>query len=74
MNLAEDVNLEEIAKMTEGCVGAELKAICTEAGMNAIRELRDYVTMDDFRKAVEKIMEKKKVKVKEPAHLDVLYR
>jgi len=30
--------------------------------------------MDDFRKAVEKIMEKKKVKVKEPAHLDVLYR
>jgi len=74
MNLAEDVNLEEIAKMTEGCVGAELKAICTEAGMNAIRELRDYVTMEDFKKAVEKIMGKKKVKVKEPAHLDVLYR
>jgi proteasome regulatory subunit len=73
MNL-KDVDLAEIAKITEGCVGADLKAICTEAGMNAIRELRDYVTMEDFRKAVEKIMEKKRAKVQEPAHLDVLYR
>ncbi|WP_457612419.1 proteasome-activating nucleotidase [Methanocaldococcus sp.] len=73
MNL-KDVDLEKIAKMTEGCVGADLKAICTEAGMNAIRDLRDYVTMDDFLKAVEKVMEKKKGKAKEPKHLEVLYR
>ena len=73
MNL-KDVDLEKIAKMTERCVGADLKAICTEAGMNAIRDLRDYVTMDDFLKAVEKVMEKKKGKAKEPKHLEVLYR
>ncbi|ENN96596.1 proteasome-activating nucleotidase [Methanocaldococcus villosus KIN24-T80] len=72
MNL-KDVDLEEIAKITEGCVGADIKAICTEAGMNAIREFRDYVTMDDFRKAVEKVMGKR-IKKEEPAHLSVLYR
>ncbi|ADG13398.1 proteasome-activating nucleotidase [Methanocaldococcus infernus] len=72
MNL-KDVDLEKIAKLTEGCVGAELKAICTEAGMNAIRELRDYVTMEDFLKAIDKVMGKKKEK-KEPKHLEVLYR
>ncbi len=75
MNLADDVDLSEIARMTEGCVGADLKAICTEAGMNAIRELRDKVTMEDFLKAVFKVMEKKRWrKREEPKHLEVLYR
>ncbi len=57
MNLADDVDLRKLAKMTEGASGADIKAICTEAGMMAIREERDYVTMDDFLKAVEKVMQ-----------------
>ncbi|WP_423791915.1 proteasome-activating nucleotidase [Methanocaldococcus indicus] len=73
MNLAKDVDLQEIARLTEGCVGADLKAICTEAGMNAIRDKRDYVTMEDFLKAVFKVMGKKRLK-EEPKHLEVLYR
>ncbi|EHP87378.1 proteasome-activating nucleotidase [Methanotorris formicicus] len=73
MNL-KDINLKKIAKMTEGCVGAELKAICTEAGMFAIREGREYVTMDDFMKAVDKIIGKKRKGEVISPHLEVLYR
>ncbi|CAB3288864.1 Cell division protein FtsH [Methanocaldococcus lauensis] len=38
MNLAEDVNLEELAKKTEGYTGADIEAICREAAMLAVRE------------------------------------
>ena len=50
-----DVNLEEIAAMTEGLSGAELKAVVTEAGFFAIRDGLRYVTQDHFIKAVEKV-------------------
>jgi len=60
MKLAEEVSLETIAKITEGASGAELKAICTEAGMNAIREGRKQVLIKDFIKAIEKVMKSKK--------------
>ncbi|HIP84157.1 MAG TPA: AAA family ATPase [Methanothermococcus okinawensis] len=72
MNLAKDVDLSKIAKMTEGFVGAELKAVCTEAGMFAIRENREYVTMEDFIRAVEKIKKKKGSGSTTPA-LNVMY-
>jgi len=62
MKLAEDVNIEELARMTDGATGAEIKAICTEAGYNAIRASRRFVTMEDFVKAVKKIMSKKTVR------------
>jgi len=54
MNL-KDVNIKEIASITEGFAGADLKAVTVEAGMFAIRELRDFVMQNDFIKAVEKI-------------------
>lgn len=38
MPLAEDVNLEEIARKTEGYSGADLAAVCREAGMLVLRE------------------------------------
>ncbi|MBN1195618.1 MAG: proteasome-activating nucleotidase [Methanomicrobiaceae archaeon] len=55
MNLGEDVILLEIAALTDGKNGADLKAICTEAGMYAIREERDTVTHNDFIKAIRKV-------------------
>jgi len=58
MNLAEDVNLRELAFKTKNATGADIKAICTEAGMNAIREGRTVVARKDFLKAIEKIMGK----------------
>ncbi len=62
MKLADDVNIEELARITDGATGAEIKAICTEAGYNAIRANRRFVTMEDFVKAVKKIMSKKTVR------------
>ena len=55
VKLAEDVNLEEIARMTEGMSGADLKAVVTEAGYYAIRAGRRKITMEDMVKAVEKV-------------------
>ncbi|MDI6645100.1 MAG: proteasome-activating nucleotidase [Methanobacteriaceae archaeon] len=56
MSLDDDVDKELIASITEGASGADVKAICTEAGMFAIREEREIVTMNDFMDAVDKIV------------------
>ncbi|MCS7121304.1 MAG: proteasome-activating nucleotidase [Archaeoglobaceae archaeon] len=58
MKLAEDVDFSELSRITEGASGADIKAICTEAGMFAIREERLKATMTDFVKAVEKVLKK----------------
>ena len=56
MNLMRGISLEKIAAKTNKTSGAELKAICTEAGMFALRERRVHVTMDDFEFALDKVM------------------
>ncbi|MEE6208549.1 proteasome-activating nucleotidase [Salarchaeum sp. III] len=55
MNLADGVDFTELAEETDGSSGADVKAICTEAGMFAIRDDRNEVTMADFRNAYEKL-------------------
>ena len=45
-----------LAKKTDGAVGAEIKAICTEAGMFAIRDKRKIVEKKDFEKAIKKVL------------------
>ncbi|MFD1570567.1 proteasome-activating nucleotidase Pan1 [Halorubrum laminariae] len=55
MNLASDIDFTELAKMTPDASGADIKAICTEAGMFAIRDDRTEVTLDDFLDAHEKL-------------------
>jgi proteasome regulatory subunit len=56
MKKADDVNIDEIAKETEGASGADLKSIVVEAGMNAIRNGLHIVGKEDFAKAIEKVM------------------
>jgi len=56
MSLDEDVDIRHVASLSEGASGADLKAICTESGMFAIREERSTVTMNDFLDAVDKIV------------------
>jgi proteasome regulatory subunit len=56
MSLGEEIDLEKLSELTEGASGADIKAICTEAGYEAIRSGRDYVVMEDFLKAIEKIL------------------
>jgi 26S proteasome regulatory subunit T4 len=55
-----DIDWEAVCKLAEGFNGADMRNICTEAGMFAIRGDRDYVQEDDFMKAVRKIAETKK--------------
>ena len=55
MSVAPDVDFDTLAAHTDSATGADIKAICTEAGMFAIREDRDIVTEDDFERAVEKV-------------------
>ena len=59
MKLADDVDLEELARMTEGFSGADIKAVTVEAGYNAIRDNRVIVNMSDFVDAVKKIIKRK---------------
>jgi len=58
MNLMRGIDLKKIAKLMSGCSGAESKAVCTEAGMFALRERRIHVMQDDFEMAVAKVMKK----------------
>jgi proteasome regulatory subunit len=55
MTLDDEVNLREIAFLTEGKNGADLRAICMEAGMFAIRQDHESITRTDFLNAIEKI-------------------
>ena len=50
-----DVDLEEIALTTEKATGAELEAVCREAGMMAVRRDAEEVGMADLVAAVRKV-------------------
>lgn len=51
-----ELDYASLAARTEGTTGADIRAICTEAGMFTIRDGRDSVTMDDFLRAREKVV------------------
>ncbi|CAL9161584.1 unnamed protein product [Musa hybrid cultivar] len=69
MTLADDVNLEEFAMTKDEFSGADIKVICTEAGLLALRERRMKVTHADFKKAKEKVMFKKQEGVPEGLYM-----
>ncbi|KAI3831077.1 hypothetical protein MKX03_034314 [Papaver bracteatum] len=69
MTLADDVDLEEFVMTKDEFSGADIKAICTEAGLLALRERRMKVTHPDFKKAKEKVMYKKKEGVPEGLYM-----
>ena len=50
-----DVDLDRVVEMTENATGADLQAVCREAGMMAVRKEADGVSQDDFEKAVRKV-------------------
>lgn len=59
-----DIDYESIVKLSEGFSGADLRNVCTEAGLFAIRADREYVVMEDFMKAVRKVADAKKLETK----------
>jgi len=60
MSLADDVDLEELIMAKDDLSGADIKAMCSEAGLLALREHRMKVKMDDFRKSKDKTIYRKK--------------
>jgi len=60
MTLAPDVQLDELVMSKDDLSGADIKAICTEAGLMALRERRMKVTNEDFRKSKENVLYRKK--------------
>lgn len=60
MALDETVDLDVLVSMTEGASGADIKNICTEAGMFAVRQDKDHISDSEFKKAVAKVMGKVK--------------
>lgn len=53
--LADDVNLEEIARTTAGFAGADLENLLNEAAICAARENRPYLMDEDIRKSFIKV-------------------
>ncbi|MFX1302808.1 MAG: proteasome-activating nucleotidase [Promethearchaeota archaeon] len=60
LNFEETLDYKKLVNQTEGATGADIKAICTEAGMFAIRKDADFITNKDFIDAVYKVMNKVK--------------
>ncbi|XP_024364862.1 26S proteasome regulatory subunit 6A homolog [Physcomitrium patens] len=60
MNLRPDVNFEELARSTDDFNGAQLKAVCIEAGMLALRRDATEITHEDFNEGITQVQAKKK--------------
>ncbi|EED44096.1 19S/PA700 proteasome regulatory particle subunit Rpt1p/S7 [Enterocytozoon bieneusi H348] len=56
MSVEKNIRYDLLARMASGSTGAELRAVCIEAGMFAIRERRKIATENDFFKAIEKVI------------------
>jgi len=62
LNTEQKINIRKLVDATEGATGADIKAVCTEAGMFAIRKEAEMIIQDDFIQAVNKVMHKLKDK------------
>ncbi len=56
MKLKKDVYIDILAGLTENATGADIKAICTEAGMLAVKWNRKAIAMEEFEQAIKKSM------------------
>jgi 26S proteasome regulatory subunit T1 len=56
MNCERDVRFELLARLCPNSTGADIRSVCTEAGMFAIRARRKTVTEKDFLDAVQKVI------------------
>merc|ERR1719259_702692 len=59
-----DIDWEAVVKLTDNFNCADMRNVCTEAGLFAIRGEREYVIDEDFNKAVRKVADSKKLETK----------
>merc|ERR1712001_272293 len=69
MTLSEDVSIDEYILSKDDLSGADIKAICTEAGLMALRERRMKVTDEDFKKSKENVLYRKQETLPEGLYL-----
>ncbi|VDH90581.1 26S proteasome regulatory subunit T5 [Mytilus galloprovincialis] len=60
MNVSKDTNFEELARCTDDFNGAQLKAVCVEAGMIALRRGATELQHEDYMDAIIEVQAKKK--------------
>lgn len=65
----ENINYRELVTLSDGLTGAEIEAICREAGMLAIRNDSDKITAEDFLAAIRKVRHSEK----DESWRDVMY-
>ncbi|MFX1238166.1 MAG: proteasome-activating nucleotidase [Promethearchaeota archaeon] len=53
----QNINFHKLVELTDGCSGADIKAICNEAGMFAIRREATLILEQDFLDAIVKVMQ-----------------
>ncbi|TFG33457.1 AAA family ATPase [Candidatus Thorarchaeota archaeon] len=58
MNIDGEIDFGRLLAATQDRTGADIKSICTEAGMFAIRDKRVCVTEEDFKMAITKVQER----------------
>ena len=56
MNCDRDIRFELLARLCPNCTGADLRSVCTEAGMYAIRARRKQITEKDMLEAINKVI------------------
>mmetsp|Transcript_20876 Transcript_20876/g.37001 ORF Transcript_20876/g.37001 Transcript_20876/m.37001 type:complete len:443 (+) Transcript_20876:217-1545(+) len=56
MNADRNIRFELLARLCPNCTGAELRSVCTEAGMYAIRARRKQITEKDLLDAINKVI------------------
>jgi len=59
-----EIDWEAVVKLSDGFNGADLRNVCTEAGMFAIRAERDYIIEEDLMKGVRKCADNKRLETK----------
>lgn len=69
MSLSQDVTGVDLIQTKDDLSGADIKAMCTEAGLIALRERRMKVTKEDFDKAKEKVLYLKKGDIPEGLYI-----
>ncbi len=64
MPLVADINFPKIISLTKEFSGAEIKAVCTEAGYLAMRKNKDIISEQNFLNAIKKIKERETIENK----------
>jgi len=69
MTLNKDIDVQAITKNIIGFSGAEIRAVCTEAGYFAIRDNRTTINKEDLSEAIKKVKQEEKLEGEDYMHM-----